>query len=109
MPRARWATIHMVRYGERIWMFNDQGELIITELSPEGLRQVSRAKLIEPSAGQYSGTFSQVKRANDSDPREGTSMFSKSTGVVWSHPAFAKKHVFIRNDTQLVCAYLGKE
>jgi outer membrane protein assembly factor BamB len=28
--------------------------------------------------------------------------------VVWSHPAFANKCVFARNDKELVCASLAK-
>jgi hypothetical protein len=27
-------------------------------------------------------------------------------GVTWSHPAFAYRHVFARNDKELVCADL---
>jgi hypothetical protein len=30
-------------------------------------------------------------------------------GVTWTHPAFANKHVFIRNDNKLVCADLSKK
>ncbi len=111
VPRDRWATIHMVRNHDRIWMFNELGELIITELSPQGLRQISRARLISPSEGQYAGTFSRVLAAKsaEDDPREGKSMFSKDQGVTWSHPAFANKHVFIRNDYQLICANLASD
>jgi hypothetical protein len=29
-------------------------------------------------------------------------------GVCWSHPAFAEKSIFARNDRQLVRVYLGK-
>ena len=85
VPSERWATIHMVRNGDRIWMFNDQGELIISTLSPEGFNEISRTKLIEPTEGQL------------------------NRGVTWSHPAYANKHIFIRNDTQLVCASLAAE
>ena len=28
-------------------------------------------------------------------------------GVCWSHPAYANKHVFARNDKELVCASLS--
>jgi len=66
-------------------MFNEQGELLITELSPEGYKEISRTKLIEPTRKQH--------------PR----------GVVWTHPAFANKHIFIRNDRELVCASLKKK
>jgi len=87
VPSARWSTIHIVRNGRRIWMFNERGELLISELSPKGFHQISRAKLIEPTTEQL--------------PSRG--------GVCWSHPAFAYKHVFARNDRDLVCASLAAE
>ena len=43
-----------------------------------------KGKLIEP-------TLDQLRRRN---------------GVCWSHPAFAEKHVFARNDKEIVCASL---
>ena len=84
-PKSRWSTIHMVRNGERMWMFNERGELIIATLSPQGYEEISRAKLIEPTRVQL--------------PQRG--------GVCWSHPAFANRHVFARNDEELVCASLA--
>lgn len=86
VPRARWATIHMVRNGSRMWMFNERGELLIGELSPKGFHEISRAKLLEPTTEQL--------RQRD--------------GVCWSHPAYAYKHIFARNDRELVCASLEK-
>jgi len=86
-PRGRWSNIHMVRNGERIWMFNERGELIICRLSPKGFEEISRAKLIEPTTGQL----------------------RQRGGVCWSHPAYAHKHVFARNDKQLVCANLAAD
>ncbi len=85
VKRARWANIHFVRNRDKIWMLNEQGELIISRLSPKGFEEIGRAKLIEPTKKQH--------------PRE----------VVWTHPAFANKHVFVRNDNQLVCADLSKK
>ncbi|HVU87923.1 MAG TPA: PQQ-binding-like beta-propeller repeat protein [Pirellulales bacterium] len=85
VPRERWATIHMVKHGEDIWMFNDRGELLITRLSPEGFKELSRTKLLDP-------TTEQLRRKD---------------GVCWSHPAYAYKHVFARNDKELVCADLS--
>jgi len=87
VPKARWSTIHMVRNAGRIWMFNERGELIICTLSPEGFHEISRAKLIEPTMGQL----------------------QQRGGVCWSHPAYAYKHVFARNDRELVCANLARE
>lgn len=82
--RNRWANIHFIQNNDKIWMFNEHGELIIAQLTSEGFNEISRAKLIEPTKKQL--------------PR----------GVTWSHPAFANKHVFIRNDNKLVCADLSK-
>lgn len=87
VPEARWATIHMVRNGDKVWMFNDQGELIICTLSPEGYNEISRTQLISPTKGQL----------------------NRGDGVAWSHPAYANKHIFIRNDNELVCASLAAE
>jgi hypothetical protein len=85
-PRDRWSNIHFIRNGERIWMFNERGELIISRLSPKGFEEIDRAKLIDP-------TLEQLRRRD---------------GVTWSHPAFANRHVFIRNDKELVCASLAE-
>ena len=85
VPSDRWATIHMVKNGEEIWMFNERGELAITRLDPQGYHEISRSKLIEPTEGQL----------------------GKRGGVCWSHPAYANKHIFARNDGTLVCANLA--
>jgi outer membrane protein assembly factor BamB len=85
VKKDRWANIHFVQNGDKTWMFNEHGELIISELSPKGFKEISRTKIIEPTKEQL--------------PR----------GVTWSHPAFANKHVFIRNDRELVCIDLSKK
>ena len=85
VKKDRWANIHFIQNGNITWLFNEHGELIISELSPSGYHEISRAKLIEP-------TTVQLDRSG--------------TGVTWSHPAFANKHVFVRNDRELVCADL---
>jgi outer membrane protein assembly factor BamB len=85
VPNVRWGTIHMVKNGERMWMFNELGELIIAQLSPSGFEEISRAKLIEPTTGQL----------------------AQRGGVCWSHPAYANQHVFARNDKEIVAADLS--
>jgi outer membrane protein assembly factor BamB len=85
VPENRWATIHLIRHGDRTWMFNERGQLIIARLTPAGFQEISRAKLIDP-------TTDQLRRRD---------------GVTWSHPAFAYRHVFARNDKELVCADLS--
>ena len=86
VPRARWSTIHFVNNGGLIWMFNERGELLTAKLSPEGFRELSRCKIIEPTR----------KQLNQRD------------GVCWSHPAFAMKSVFVRNDKALTRIDLSK-
>ncbi len=85
-PKARWSNIHFVRNADKVWMFNERGELIISELSPQGFKEISRASLIAPTLAQL----------------------NQRKGVCWSHPAFANRHVFIRNDESIVCASLAK-
>jgi outer membrane protein assembly factor BamB len=88
MPKGWHATMHLVRAGEtgdRAWIFTERGELILARLTAEGYRELSRAKLLEPTVEQ--------------GPR--------GRAVAWSHPAFAYRHVFARSDRELVCADLS--
>ncbi|MCC7084702.1 MAG: PQQ-binding-like beta-propeller repeat protein [Pirellulales bacterium] len=85
VPKARWSTIHMVENGGRIFMFNERGELLIAKLSPQGFEELSRAKLIEPTRDQL----------------------GQRKGVCWSHPAFANRCIFARNDKEIVCVSLS--
>ena len=84
-PKARWSSMHLVPSSNQVWMFNERGELIIAKPSADGPGVVSKAKLLVPTEEQL--------------PRRG--------GVTWSHPAFAYRHVFARNDKELVCADLS--
>ena len=51
-PRPAGATSTWSSNGERMFMFNERGELIIAKLSPQGYQEISRAKLIEPTTDQ---------------------------------------------------------
>jgi outer membrane protein assembly factor BamB len=86
-PTARWSTIHFVVNADRVWMFNERGELIIAKLSPSGYEEISRAKLIAPT----------------------TEQLRQRGGVCWSHPAFAGRSVFARSDVELVCGNLAAD
>lgn len=79
------ATAFLVFNGDRAFLFNEVGELIIARLAREGYREVSKAKLVTPT--------------NEAFGRK----------VVWSMPAFAERCVFVRNDKELVCFSLAKE
>jgi hypothetical protein len=64
---------------------NDQGDLTIARMSPEGYEQISQAHLIEPNH--------KIGRRD----------------VVWSHPAFANKSIYLRNENEIRCYSLAKE
>jgi len=86
VPQARWATIHFTPHEDRVWMFNERGELLSTKLSPRGLDVMSRVQVIAPTKGQL----------------------NRRGGVCWTHPAYAYKHMFVRNDEELVCVNMAK-
>ncbi len=79
--KARWSTAFFVKRGERWIANNDRGELVLFELSRERYRELSRAKLIEPTS-----------------PGGGRREFE---AVHWSHPAYANGHVVVRNDREI--------
>ncbi len=78
------ATAFIVKHEDRFWLFNELGELIIARLSPQGFEEIDRAKVIEPSNVAY------------------------GRDVVWSMPAFASKHAYIRNDDEIICVDLAE-
>ncbi len=84
---GRWSTIFMVQHGKNTWMVNEQGELILAKLTPQGYSEISRATIIEP-------TTELKQRENGA--------------VMWSPPAFANRCVFVKNDRELICVDLAK-
>ncbi len=82
--QGRWWNAFLVQHGDRTFIINEQGELIIARLSPKGYKEISRAQLIEPTA--------KIKRRM----------------TVWTHPAFANKSVYMRNDKEIVCVDLSR-
>ncbi|UUO07780.1 PQQ-like beta-propeller repeat protein [Blastopirellula sp. J2-11] len=85
-PPNRWSNIHFVQNGPLFWLFNEKGELIIAKLSKQGFHEIDRAKIIEPTTAQL----------------------SRRGGVTWAHPAFAGRHVFVRNDQEIICVSLKR-
>ncbi len=80
----RWANAFLIKSGDRFFLPNEKGDLIIAKMSPAGYEEVSRAHLLEPT-----------------DPSPGRD-------VVWSHPAFANKAVYMRNDKEIICVDLAE-
>jgi outer membrane protein assembly factor BamB len=81
--RAGYATAFLVKHDDRFVLFNDQGDLIFAKMDREGYHEIGRFHVLEPT----NETFTRP--------------------VVWSHPAFANKCLFARNDKELVCVSLA--
>jgi outer membrane protein assembly factor BamB len=78
-------TTFIVKNGDRFFLFSETGELIIAKLSKTGYEEISRAKLMEPTGVAF------------------------GRKVVWSHPAYADKCGFFRNDKEIICISLAAE
>ena len=81
---VRWGNAFLVKNGARFFLFNEKGDLIIAKLTPAGYEEISRAHLLD---------------ADNTDP---------GRPVVWSHPAFAHRSVYARNDREIVCVSLAQ-
>lgn len=79
---AMYGTAFFVRNGDRYFINNDRGELVTARLSPMGYHEISRTHLIEP-------THPYVRRR-------------ELPHVLWSHAAYANRHVIVRNDKEIV-------
>ncbi|MCD6052586.1 MAG: qbdA [Verrucomicrobia bacterium] len=75
----RWGNAFIIPQGSRYFLFNEAGELIIANMTPEGYTEVDRMKVLEP-----------------------TNKDARTRNVVWVHPAFANGHMLIRNDQEIV-------
>jgi outer membrane protein assembly factor BamB len=80
----RWGTAFIVRQADRYFLFSENGDLIIANLSPKGYEELSRAHLLEPTGP------------------------AQNRKVVWTHPAFANKNIYVRNDKEIVSASLAE-
>lgn len=78
-------TFFMVKASPHWVLFNELGELILADLTKSGYKETSRAKVLEPSSPGMGRT------------------------VVWTHPAFAEKSVFLRNDRELIRVSMAAE
>ena len=72
-------TVRLTAYKNRYILINDHGEIILATMDPSGYAEQDRAKLITPTH-QVGGRK-----------------------LVWSHPAFANRRIYLRNDVELRC------
>jgi len=76
-------SIHVIVNGDGAFLFTDNGDLIRVQLTPSGYKEISRTRPVEPTH-PYAGRK-----------------------VAWPPPAFADRHVFVRNDKELICVCLA--
>ena len=82
--QGRWGSMFWVKNGDRYFVNNDLGELLIMQFSPSGAKVLDRTKLIDP----------------DTHCGYGPRRFADAL-VNWVQPAYANRHVIIRNDSQI--------
>jgi outer membrane protein assembly factor BamB len=82
VEKARNATAWMVRNQDRTLILNDRGELVLAKLAPSGYVEIGRTKVIKPTSPP--GARRELG------------------AVIWSHPAFANRHMIIRNDEEVI-------
>ena len=87
--KERWSNAFLVAHGDRFFLLNEKGDLIIARLSPEGYEEIIRAHVIEPTNRMVA------------NQRDG------GASVLWSHPAYAHQSVYVRNDQEIVCLSLA--
>jgi outer membrane protein assembly factor BamB len=85
--RTRFVTAWLVQNGERFFILNDRGELVIAKLTPDGYDEISRTKVIKPTTEP--GNRRQL------------------TYVQWSHPSYANKRMYVRNNEEIICYSLA--
>jgi outer membrane protein assembly factor BamB len=78
-------TAFLVPQGDRFVIFNDHGDLILANLTPEGYHEIDRAHVLEPA------------------------QLARGRKVVWCHPAFAQRCIFARNDKEMICLSLAQQ
>jgi outer membrane protein assembly factor BamB len=79
------ASIHLTPIGDCVLLYNNQGELIRARLTAEGYQEISRVAVLKPT------------------------MPFGGRNVAWSAPAYANRHIFVRNGKELICASLAIE
>jgi len=80
---ANSATAFIIRQGDRYFMFTENGDLVVADLTAEGFKELSRAHILDPTGDAF------------------------GRPVVWSSPAFANKRMYVRNDKECVAVDLA--
>jgi len=82
--RASHGTAFIVQHEDRYFLNSETGDLILAKLSSAGYEELGRFHMLEPNSKAF------------------------GRDVVWSHPAFANRCVYARNNSELVCVSLAE-
>ena len=93
--RNRWGSAFFVQHDDRYFVYNENGDLIIAQFSPDGYVELDRTHLLDPTSRSGYGASRPGSAARF---RHGDS----DRLVAWSHPAFANRHVVLRNDEEII-------
>jgi len=80
---ASSGSVFFVKNGDRFFMLGESGDLIIAKLSREKYDELARVHVIDPTGDAF------------------------GRRVVWSHPAFANRAMYARNDKEIICVSLA--
>ncbi len=81
VPKDRWSSVFMVTHRDRVFIFNEKGDLILARLTPKGYEELGRTRILDPDMPSSGG----------------------GRKVVWAHPAFALRRIYARSNRELVC------
>jgi outer membrane protein assembly factor BamB len=81
--KSMFGQAFIVEQAGRYWLWNDQGELILARLTPQGYQELGRSRLLPT-----------IERTRGRD-------------VLWCHPAFANRRAYVHNGEELICISLA--
>lgn len=82
--RANSGTGFLVKNGDKYFIFSETGALVIARLTPDKYEELDRAQVLEPTHEAFGRL------------------------VAWSHPAFADRTMYARNNKEVVCVSLAE-
>ena len=82
--RGQSGDVFIIKNEDRFFLFTEKGNLIIARLSPKEYQEVGRVHLLDPTSAAF------------------------GRDVLWSHPAFANRSIYLRNDKEIICVSLAK-
>jgi outer membrane protein assembly factor BamB len=82
-PKDKWFTAFLVPHGKEWFVFTEKGDLQIARLSTAGYELLGQTHLCDPD------------------------MPVNNRKVIWSHPAFANRCIFVRRNSELVAFSLA--